>query len=65
MESNCRERNKCDEKVKFIMAIVENIEGKRYNGGYQYVLLFSQCFQKASPIAMGEYKHYLKYLYFV
>ena len=28
--------------------MVENIEGKGENAGYQHFLLFPQCFQKAS-----------------
>ena len=35
------------EKLKFALGMVENIEGKRENAGYQYFLLFPQCFQKS------------------
>ena len=36
------------EKLKPDFRRVENIVGKRENVGYQYFLLFLQCFQKAS-----------------
>ena len=36
------------EKFKSILGRVENIVGQGENAGYQYFLLFSQCFQKAS-----------------
>ena len=32
------------EKLKFILASVENIVVKRENAGYQHFLLFPQCF---------------------
>ena len=36
------------EKLKFVFERVENIVEKGENAGYQYFLLFPQCFQKAS-----------------
>ena len=36
------------EKLKFLLERVENIVGKGENAGYQYFLLFPQCFQKDS-----------------
>ena len=36
------------EKLKFVLGSVENIVGKGENTGYQHLLLFLQCFQKAS-----------------
>ena len=36
------------EKLKFVLARVENIVGIGQNAGYYYFLLFPQCFQKAS-----------------
>ena len=36
------------EKVKIVLARVENIVGKGENAGYQHFLLFPQCFQKPS-----------------
>ena len=35
------------EKLKFVFGWVENIVGKGENAGFQYFLLFPQCFQKA------------------
>ena len=35
------------EKLKFVFGWVENIVKKGENAGYQYFLLFPQCFQKA------------------
>ena len=35
------------EKLKFILARVENFVGKRDNAGFQHFLHFPQCFQKA------------------
>ena len=35
-------------KQNFFLGCVENIAGKRENGGYQQFLLFPQCFKKAS-----------------
>ena len=37
-----------DEKLKSGWGRVENIEGKGENAGYQYFLLFPQCFQMSS-----------------
>ena len=34
------------EKLKFLFERVENIVGNGENAGYQYVLLFPQCFPK-------------------
>ena len=34
--------------AKFVCNRVENIVGKAGNAGYQYFLLFPQCFQKAT-----------------
>ena len=34
--------------MKIVLERVENILGKGENAGYQYFLLFPQCFQKAS-----------------
>ena len=36
--------------LKFVLGLVENIVGKGENAGYQYFLLFPQCFQKASML---------------
>ena len=36
------------EKLKFVLARVENIVGKGENAGYLHFLLFPQCFQKAT-----------------
>ena len=38
------------EKLKLILIRVENIVGKGENAGYQYFLLFPQCFRKASHL---------------
>ena len=35
------------EKLKFVLGRVEDILGKGENAGYQHILLFPQCFQKA------------------
>ena len=35
-------------KFKFDMGRIGNIVGKGENAGYRHILLFSQCFQKAS-----------------
>ena len=37
-----------NQKLKFILWIVEKIVGREENAGYQHFLLFPQCFQKAS-----------------
>ena len=37
-----------NQQFKFHMGRLENIAGKGENAGYQYFLLFPQCFQKAS-----------------
>ena len=34
--------------MKIVFERVENIVGKGENAGYQHILLFPQCFQKAS-----------------
>ena len=34
-------------KLKFVLGRVENILGKGENAGYQHILLFPKCFQKA------------------
>ena len=34
------------QKLKFVLARLENIAGKSENAGYQQFLLFHQCFQK-------------------
>ena len=36
------------QKLKFMLEGLENIVGKGENAGYQYFLLFQQCFQKLS-----------------
>ena len=36
------------EKMKFVLAKVENIVRKEENAGYQHFLLYPQCFQKFS-----------------
>ena len=36
------------ENLKFLLERVEKIVGKGENAGYQHLLLFLQCFQKAS-----------------
>ena len=36
------------EKLKLVLGRVENIVGRGENTGYQYFLLFPQCFQRAS-----------------
>ena len=36
------------EIMGFVFESVEKIVGKRENAGYQYFLLFQQCFEKAS-----------------
>ena len=44
------------EKLKFVLERVENIVGKGEHAGYQHVLPFPQCFQKASflrPLKVG------------
>ena len=41
-----------NEKLKFDMGRVENIEGKGENASYQYFLLFSQCFPR--PFSEGQ-----------
>ena len=33
-------------KQKFFSGLVENIEGKEENAGYQHFLLFQQCFHR-------------------
>ena len=38
------------EKSKFVLGRVKNIVGKRRNAGYQYFLLFPQCFPKPSSL---------------
>ena len=35
-----------NKKFNFVLGRVENIAGKGENAGYQYFLLFPQCFQK-------------------
>ena len=36
-----------NQKLKSVLAWVENFVGKEENAGYQHFLLFPQCFQKA------------------
>ena len=36
------------ENLKFVLAMVENIEGKQENAGYQHFLLFQHFFPKGS-----------------
>ena len=48
MESIYKQPNRCDSKTEISLGRVENIERKAENAGYQHVLLFLQCFQKAS-----------------
>ena len=36
-------------QLKFVLGRVEYNVGKEENAGYQHLLLFPQCFQKASP----------------
>ena len=38
--------------IILICARVENSVGKRENAGYQYFLLYPQCFQKASSLEL-------------
>ena len=42
------EKMHLNQKVKFGLARIENIVGKRDSAGYQHFLLFPQCFQKTS-----------------
>ena len=35
------------QNLKFVLGRIENILGKEENAGYQYFLLFPQCFQNA------------------
>ena len=41
------EKLKLAEKLKFVSGRVEKFLGKGQNAGYQHLLLFPQCFQKA------------------
>ena len=46
------------EKLKFVLGRIENIVGNEENAGYQHVLLFPQCFQKAFMLELfksGDY----------
>ena len=40
------------QKFEFVYGRAENIVGKGENAGYQYFLLFSQCFQNASLLGV-------------
>ena len=42
------DKNKCDQGIAICLGREENIVGNGENAGYQYFLLFPQCFQKAS-----------------
>ena len=44
----CRQQNECDSKPEVYLVRVENIVRKGENAGHQHVLLFPQCFLKAS-----------------
>ena len=48
MEALADDNSNVNEKLKFALGWVENIEGKGENAGYQHFLLFPQCFQKLS-----------------
>ena len=41
IESICRQQNKCDENLKFVLGRVENIVGKGENAVYQHNFSFS------------------------
>ena len=38
------------QKLKFALGKIENIVGKGENDSYQHLLLFPQCFQKATIV---------------
>ena len=44
-----RQKSECGSKLRFCSGCRKH-SGKRENAGYQYFLLFPQCFQKASFI---------------
>ena len=41
------DKSNVTQNIKVVFHRIENIEGKEENAGYQYFLLFPQCFQKA------------------
>ena len=47
LKAFARDNSNANQNINFICYIVENIVGKGENAGYQYFLLFPQCFHMA------------------
>ena len=58
-------QHNCDQITEIYFGREENIVGKGENAGYQYFLLFPQCFQKASFTQLLKVVIVLYFLYFV
>ena len=47
MKAFADDKSNVTQNIKVVFHRIENIVGKEENTGYQYFLLFPQCFQKA------------------